>query len=376
MAINYMDAHAKEIDEAFAIASVTDQAINKDYSFVGVRTVKVHSVPTVAQGDYTPSGSNRFGSPSELSDAVQELTMVPDRAFTFTVDKGASDDDTALDAGKALKREIDQVIVPEVDTYRFAKMAAGAGVTKYGPYTGSGYAAPFERILDAQTDMDAAGVPAAGRLCYVDGTFYKKLKLDANFIKYGDIAQNMLLKGQVGEVDGLPIMKSYGRMPTGISFMIVHPMATTAPWKLSDYNTHVNPPGIDGVLVEGRNRFDAFVLDNKKNALAVHRDTKLTLTVTNAAGASAKTKFTAVSGYVSGNGSAAVSAGTLVYKISADAIADATIGADISDTSAYPALTLNTDIAATTGDKYRVYLKDQNGNLIGESAQGTVTLGA
>ena len=40
-----------------------------------------------------------------------------------------------------------------------------------------------------------------------------------------------------------------------------------APEKLASYNTHVNPPGINGQLVEGRIVYDAFVLDNKKMAI-------------------------------------------------------------------------------------------------------------
>ena len=110
--------------------------------------------------------------------------------------------------------------------------------------------------------------------------------------------------------------------------------------------------------------------------MATHRAAKLTLTPTNEAGASGKTKFTAVSGHVSGSGSASVAMGTLCYAISASAIAALAIGTDLRDTSAYPELVLGTDITCAASDKYRVYCKDQNGCLIGESAQGTVARGA
>ena len=376
MAINYMDKHAAKIDEAFAAASVTDRAINKDYDFTGVRTVKVHSVPTVGMGDYTSSGNSRYGTPSELEDGVQELTLVPDRAFTFTVDKGSSDDDSALNAGAALRRQIDLEIVPEVDTYRFAKIASGAKHTTYGAVKGTGSAGPYERILKLQAELDKGKAPRAGRLLYVSSEFYMQLKLDPNFIKASDVAQGMLKTGQIGEVDGLPIYNDVGRMPAGVDMMIVNPIATTAPWKLSEYKTHIDPPGINGTLVEGRNRFDAFVLEHKRGALAVHRSAKVVLTPTNEAGASGKTKFTAVGGATVLDGSAAVKMGTLCYKISASAIAEVALGTDISDKSAYPELTIGEDITCAASDKYRIYLKDQSGMLIGESAQGTVTRGA
>ncbi|MEG1515848.1 MAG: N4-gp56 family major capsid protein [Clostridia bacterium] len=375
MAINYMDKHAAQIDEAFAAASVTDRAINKDYDFTGVRTVKVHSVPTIANGDYTSSGSNRYGTPDELGDNVQELTLVPDRAFTFTVDKGNSDDDAALNSAAALRRQIDKKIVPEVDKYRFATMAVKAGNRTYGVLTGTGNG-PYERVLEAGVQLDADDVPAEGRMLFMTSTFHKKLKLDTNFIKASDVGQGMLIKGQIGEVDNMPVFKDRGRLPEGVDFLICISEATTAPWKLSEYRTHIDPPGINGVLIEGRNRYDAFVLNNKKDGLCIYRSTKIKLTPTNAMGASGKTKFTAVTGATVLDGTAKVALGTLCYAISAGAIAAADIGMDISNITNYPELTFDADITCAASDKYRVYLKDADGKLIGESDQGTVARGA
>jgi hypothetical protein len=44
-----------------------------------------------------------------------------------------------------------------------------------------------------------------------------------------------------------------------------------APVKLQDFKIHVDPPGINGVLVEARTRHDAFVLNKKKDAIVVHK---------------------------------------------------------------------------------------------------------
>lgn len=57
------------------------------------------------------------------------------------------------------------------------------------------------------------------------------------------------------------------RLPKNFGFMVAHPCATVAPTKLESYKTHQDPPGISGSLVEGRIVYDAFVLDNKKNAI-------------------------------------------------------------------------------------------------------------
>ncbi|MPM89638.1 hypothetical protein SDC9_136750 [bioreactor metagenome] len=97
--------------------------------------------------------------------------------------------------------------------------------------------------------------------------------MDNMFIKASDIGQKMLVNGQVGEVDGwkiVPVPSSY--MPQNRDFICVHPAATVAAEKLEDYKTHDNPPGINGWLVEGRVRYDAFVLDSKNKAVYTHKN--------------------------------------------------------------------------------------------------------
>ena len=102
--------------------------------------------------------------------------------------------------------------------------------------------------------------------------FYKLIKLDPTFVKNSDLGQEITIKGQVGMIDGLPVVLTpTSRLPQNVEFIIAHPVATPSPIKLEDYKIHDNPPGINGKLVEGRIRYDAFVLDNKKKAIYVHK---------------------------------------------------------------------------------------------------------
>lgn len=75
MAINYADKYAQQIDERFNLGALTGGAVNNDYDWIGVETVKVFSVPTVAMGDYSTTGTNRYGDPTELGNEVQELKV-------------------------------------------------------------------------------------------------------------------------------------------------------------------------------------------------------------------------------------------------------------------------------------------------------------
>ena len=270
MAINYAEKYSAKIDERFKIGAVTTPAVNNDYDFIGVKTVKVYSVPTAAMNDYERTGASRYGTPTELENSLQEMTLERDRSFTFTIDRGNYDDTMmANSAGQALQRQIDEVIVPEIDIYRLSKMAAGAGKTATADVTKEN---AYDAFLDAQVELTNQKVSVAGRVAYVTAVYYKLIKLDPAFVKQGDMAQNIALKGVIGQIDGVPLIlvpDSY--LPENTLFIVTNKIATVAPVKLADYKIHDNPPGINGWLVEGRVYYDAFVLNNKKSAIYVHK---------------------------------------------------------------------------------------------------------
>ncbi len=270
MAINYAEKYSSKVDERFQLASLTNAAVSNDYDFVGVNAVNVYSIPTVALGDYTMEGTNRYGTPAELQDTKQTMKLTQDKAFTFTLDKRNEEDSAgAKRAGEALRRQVDEVIVPTIDKYRLAAWTADAGTTATAAVTKDN---AYSVFLDAQNVLRDNLVPTAGRLAYVSANFYKSIKQDGTFIKAGDVAQNMLVTGSVGMVDGVnivPVPTSY--LPENTEFLIVHKSAMVSPIKLAEYKTHIDPPGINGTLVEGRIYYDAFVLENKKKAIYLHK---------------------------------------------------------------------------------------------------------
>lgn len=270
MAINYAEKYSPQVQERFKLAALTDRAVNTSIDFVGVNAVNIYSIPTVAMGDYTLTGNARYGSATELQDTKQTLTMAKDRAFTFTIDRRNNlDTMMAHDAGAALRRQIDEVVVPEIDSYRISKMVAGAG-TAATPATITSSNA-YDSFLAGVTTLMENKVPMSGNFAYVGTNFYKQIRKDASFIKASDIAQDMLIKGQVGMIEGVPIVhvpSTY--LPAKFEFLITNQIATVAAQKLADYKMHDNPPGINGWLIEGRIYYDAWVLDTKKMAIYYH----------------------------------------------------------------------------------------------------------
>jgi N4-gp56 family major capsid protein len=268
MAVNYAEKYSTNVDERFSQGARTGAAVNADYDWDGTSAIKVYSIDTSPLNDYQTTGTNRYGTPDELGNHTQTMLLSQDKAFTFTIDRKSYDDtQMTQEVGAALARELNEVVIPYIDKYRLQRMTNAVGSSATGTITKT---TAYEAFLDGQAQLDDNNVPTDGRVAYVSNAFYKMLKLDENFIKASDIAMNMRISGQMGEVDGVAILKGTGILPENVNFIITHPIATTAAQKLEDYNIHQNPPGINGWLCEGRIRFDAFVRYQKRKAIYVH----------------------------------------------------------------------------------------------------------
>ena len=273
MAVNYASKYDSKIVERFKLKSLTEAAVNRDYEWSGVDTVNVYTVPTTALVDYTISGLARYGAPTEQSTTVQTMKVMKDRAYSITIDKKTlQDTPLATLAGKTLAIQTDEVIIPEVDVYRLTAMSAAA-ITNLATATLAITASnAYSSFLAGTEFLGNKKVPLNGRICFCTYAFYSFLKQDPSFLMASDIAVEKRINGQMGECDGVkivPVPSTY--IPLTVAFIIAHPSATCAVKKLEDYKTHDNPPGINGALLEGRIRYDAFVLTTKVDGLYSHK---------------------------------------------------------------------------------------------------------
>ena len=270
--MNLATKYASQVDERFFRESQAMVALNNDYKFTGEKTVKVYSIPITPMNDYSRSGSSRYGTPADLSRNVQSLTITKDRSFTFIIDKGDKiQSEMVSDAGKALSRQIREVVVPEFDTYVFKTLAASAIAN--GNYASSSVdkSTAYAAFLAGMEHMGNKNVPDRGRVAFCSYRFANLLMQDPAFIKYSDRSQDMVIKGILGEVDGCKIVKvPSSHLPQGACFIITHQIAATGPKQLEEYKIHDNPPGISGWLVEGRFIYDCFVLNEKADAIYYH----------------------------------------------------------------------------------------------------------
>lgn len=275
MAIDLTVKFAPYVDEQFKAESKRELLTNDDYDWTGAHTIKIYKISTSAMNDYKRNADaltgtsdwSRFGPVKDLDAVTEELTLKNDRSFTFAIDKLDQDEtQQQLVGATALARQDREVVIPEVDSYVYGVMVENAGhkpsaveLTDENVY---------EEILKGSTALDDAEVPDTERVLLVSPTVFAMLKMNPMIGMSSDIVQEMRNRGVLGMLDGAAVVKvPASRVPEGFGFMLAHKSATVAPVKLEDYRVHVDPPGISGSLVEGRICYDAFVLDNKKNAI-------------------------------------------------------------------------------------------------------------
>lgn len=273
MAINLVTQFQPYVDEIFTKESKKELVTNQDFDWTGAHTIKVYKISTGTMNDYDRAGTgsgakgSRYGAVQSLDATTEEFTLKNDRSFTFAIDKLDTDETAQQLAGaSALARQQREVVIPEVDSYVYGVMAAGAGTKP------TAVALTPENIYDEITKgtntLDNAEVPDENRVIIVSPDVYRLMKKSKDIVMETDIDTQLRKQGVVSNLDGASVIKvPAGRLPENCGFIMCHPCATVAPTKLEDYKVHQDPPGISGSLVEGRICYDAFVLDNKKTAI-------------------------------------------------------------------------------------------------------------
>jgi len=278
MSIALATQFAPYTDDLFKAESKISLLTNTDFDWTGAHAIKVYKVSTVSMNDYSRNvyapGENeesaasisRYGELYDLDATTEELLLSKDRSFIFNVDKMDTDETVGqVEAASALARQLRNVVIPEIDSYVYGKMVTGAGTKP----TAKALTADdiYTDILAGSETLDDAEVPETGRVLVVAPSVYTLLKQAAVFDNT-DIGAEMRLKGVVGILDGMAVVRvPSARLPEGFGFMLAHPSATVAPVKLEDYSVHSDTVLSSGDIVTGRVVYDAFVLDNKADAI-------------------------------------------------------------------------------------------------------------
>lgn len=232
--------YSSRIDEMIRCCLLSTAGVNNNVEYGKGRVVKIYSNP--------------------YDESDHSFSMSRQKLFTFATDRA--------DTNKSLQRQIEQIIVPAIDTYRFSIFADNSSTKVYVKLTIENAYNTFKTVNTLMTNKK---IEEKGRVAFCANNFIELLKQDCNFVKAIDLSDNRLIyRGMVGECDNIPIIAvPKRRLPQDVAFIITHPVYISAPIKLQEYKIYRNPPGIDGTLVEGLIYYDVFITDKNKDAIAM-----------------------------------------------------------------------------------------------------------
>ena len=272
--------YSKKIDQAFTLGSLVQNRLSRENDFVGAKTVRIHNINTVPLVDYDRTASGeRYGTPTEVGDTVQELTMSQDKSFSGVIDKGNNLDQCINKAGKFLGVQMSEAVIPAYDKYCFEQLCQKAGCI-VGSAEAISKTNVIARLSAARAHLLNRKVPVKGRTLYVNTLVFNALVDTDQFKNLDKLGTKAVANGQVGEIFGAPVVEVPEELlPKGVNFILVHKRAACAPEKIHDAKTHIDPPGISGSLVEGRFYYDLFVYAHKADGVYVDVTTDSTMKV-------------------------------------------------------------------------------------------------
>ncbi len=286
--INLAEKYSPKVVDRFYLDSVVLGKTSKEYDWDGVKSVKVWTINTYDPTDYNKPVNDtaspglitagtahaRYGNTYEVTDTIQTMTLTQDKAVSLSVDKGNNTEQMLIkNAGKVMSLELREKFIPMFDKYCLSvwgKPANVGTVTEQATITKSNIVDEISKHVTALrnkfTTVDDA-------YCFIGETEYAMLLMAPEFINYNNpaFAKEHLEKGVMGKLRGLqivPVPDSYF-VDTNINFVTVKRSAVLAPTKIKDMKVHSDPVGISGALLEIRWLYDAFVLETKKDGLAV-----------------------------------------------------------------------------------------------------------
>ena len=278
------ERYDKVLDDVYKEASKTDVLESNQVKFDNTKTVKILKVEVPELGDYSRNSGFMIG---DVTATWEAWTLGEDRGREFSID--AMDNDETLDQtfGAASGEFIRTKVVPEIDMYRFAKIAGTSGVSGTSGALSTG-ALVEGAIVTAEGELDDDEVPKEGRVLFIAPKLYNLLKQSfaTRFTSKTDV-----LNRSFDEFDGMRVItvpqgrfvsklaknvttKAYSKADDGVdlNFILLHPSAVEAVAKHAKLRvwTPDENQDADAYKFQYRIYHDLFVYANKVAGIYVH----------------------------------------------------------------------------------------------------------
>lgn len=297
MAVNLASKYSSEIALKFTRESYVAGNASQEYDFAGVKSISIYTPQTVDLNDYKRTGENRFGTPMEMQDTVQEVELSQDKGFSITIDKGNNMDQmNTKGAAKMINAQIREQVVPYMDKYTLKRWVEQAG-TIAGLTAAPTKETIVEAIFEGAKTLDNELAPDQDRILYIPTTYYNQLRLSKEFLAVDTLAEKALSKGYVGMIADMQVIKVPDvYFPADAYFLIAYKGSVINPNKIKTMRVLNDVAGIDGSVLEGRNYFDAFVLGAKAGGVYAAVDAAKVAAIPKISVASNSATITAASG--------------------------------------------------------------------------------
>lgn len=281
--IDYASKFLPIIDSIYKDASYTSRLDTPQMPgwFGGVNEIKVLKVSTTGLGNY----DRETGYPGgDVTAEWEAMKLAQERGKKISVDRMDDEEVLGMVFGTVVGNFMREHVVPELDAYRFAKYATGAGHKEESQtLTKDNIIEAFDNAIKFQNGKE---VPREGRMLFVNsdlepivssaikrvltnedtvstivntyngipityvtpGRFYSQIKLNDGTSEYG------FKKDESGKSINFILMKSEA-IVQGVKFALP-----------KIFSPDVNQDK-DAWMFQYRNYHDVFILDNKKNAI-------------------------------------------------------------------------------------------------------------
>lgn len=292
MTINYAQRFERQIEQQFSRELTSaDLAANKKYNFIDAQTIKIPTVTLSGYKDHSRDGTKNRGT---VGNTYQAFTLTHDRNIEFYVDEMDVDEtNQVLSAANITATFNDEQAIPELDAHRYSKLytdfIAKGGVVNTTALTIANILSIFDKMME---DMDEAGVPQSGRMLKVTPPVYTMLKNAEKIQRTIDVSGGATgINRHVRSLDEVTIMSvPSDRMKSAYDFaegftpavgakqinmMLYHTSGILAPVKVADiylWNKGQTPESAFGYLYQNRMYSDLFVIEAKKDAIAINAE--------------------------------------------------------------------------------------------------------
>ena len=280
------------LDEVYKAASRTSILDATHVDIVNANTVKVYKTSMDGLGDYSRNGGFTDG---DVNGTWETLTLTKDRGRSFQVDAMDDEETIGMAFGTLAGEFIRTKVVPEVDAYRFAKMASATGISKATAADVTIGTTDVPGLIDeGERQMNEDEVPYENRILFISESAYAGLKakvvrttmngengIDKDILTYSTMRVIRVPQSRFYTAITMRDGKTSGQEAGGyvgtsgaypINFMIVHPSAVCQVLK------HVKPrifaPDVnqkaDAWKFDYRVYHDTFVYENKVKGIYLH----------------------------------------------------------------------------------------------------------